>query len=51
MKVRLEGKPAEVRMALECLRQVLTVTDVSKEYPGRFDHSKVRVYIEAEVRR
>ncbi len=48
MKIRLTGTVPEVARAVEAIREVLDVREVSGQYPCRNNRSVIRVY--ADVR-
>lgn len=51
MRVRLEGSPPEIAAALEQLRQVFIVADVSRAFPARGGRDRVYVEIYHPTRR
>ncbi|MEU0565171.1 hypothetical protein ABZ297_07235 [Nonomuraea sp. NPDC005983] len=45
MRIRLEGNRAELTLGLIHLREVFTVTAMSRAYPDRNHPRKYRVYV------
>ncbi|MER7362871.1 hypothetical protein ACI2LC_26415 [Nonomuraea wenchangensis] len=45
MRIRLEGNRAEITLGLIHLREVFTVTAMSRAFPNRAHPRKYRVYV------
>ncbi|MFI7425244.1 hypothetical protein [Nonomuraea sp. NPDC049684] len=45
MRIRLEGNRAEITLGLIHLREVFTITAMSRAYPDRVHPRKYRVYV------
>ena len=49
LKIRLMGPPEEMDQAVQELRRVFRVIDISQPYANRSPSGHVRVYVEADV--
>ncbi|WP_219460022.1 hypothetical protein [Nonomuraea rhizosphaerae] len=50
MRIRLEGNRAEITLGLIHLREVFTVTAVSRAFPDRAHPRRYRVYVRIDPR-
>ncbi|NRQ36636.1 hypothetical protein HII36_33090 [Nonomuraea sp. NN258] len=51
MRIRLEGSRAEITLGMIHLREVFTVTAVSRAYPNRAHPRNYRVYVRIAPRK